>query len=109
MAWILVTVAGLLEIVWATAMKQSDGFTRLWPSVITIVTMLGSFGLLSIAMRSLPLGTAYMVWVGIGAVGAFIAGIILYGEALNPMRIAAAALIVLGMALMKLSTQGPVA
>ncbi|MBY6203081.1 multidrug efflux SMR transporter [Maritalea mobilis] len=109
MAWILVTVAGLLEIVWATSMKQSDGFTRLWPSVITIVTMLGSFGLLSIAMRSLPLGTAYMVWVGIGAVGAFIAGIILYGEALNPMRVAAAVLIVLGMALMKLSTQGPVA
>lgn len=106
MAWIYVTIAGVLEIVWATSMKQSDGFTRLWPSVITIVTMLGSFGLLSIAMRSLPLGTAYMVWVGIGAVGAFIAGVIIYGEALSPMRVAAAGLIIAGMALMKLSAQG---
>ncbi|WP_434288704.1 DMT family transporter [Celeribacter sp. SCSIO 80788] len=103
MAWILLTIAGLLEVVWATAMKSSNGFTVFWPSVVTVVTMLASFGLLSIAMKSLPLGTSYMVWVGIGAVGAFIAGIVLHGEALNLTRVAAAALIVAGMGLMKLS------
>ncbi|ATG49177.1 DMT family transporter [Celeribacter ethanolicus] len=103
MAWILLTIAGLLEVVWATAMKSSNGFTVFWPSVVTIVAMLASFGLLSIAMKSLPLGTSYMVWVGIGAIGAFIAGVVLHGEALNLTRIAAATLIVAGMGLMKLS------
>lgn len=97
------TIAGLLEVVWATAMKSSNGFTVFWPSVVTIVAMLASFGLLSIAMKSLPLGTSYMVWVGIGAIGAFIAGVVLHGEALNLTRIAAATLIVAGMGLMKLS------
>ncbi|PZX12685.1 DMT family transporter [Celeribacter halophilus] len=103
MAWVLLTVAGLLEVVWATAMKSSNGFSVFWPSVLTVVAMLASFGLLSIAMKSLPLGTSYMVWVGIGAIGAFIAGIILHGEALNLSRITAAALIVAGMGLMKIS------
>ncbi len=81
MAWILLFFAGLLEIVWAFAMKQSHGFTRLWPSVTTIGAMLGSFGLLALAMRSLPLGTAYMVWTGIGAIGAFALGVLVLGEA----------------------------
>lgn len=103
MAWILLTIAGLLEVVWATAMKASNGFTVFWPSVVTVVTMLASFGLLSVAMKSLPLGTSYMTWVGIGAIGAFIAGIVLYGEALSLTRVAAAGLILFGMALMKLS------
>ncbi|GHG78821.1 DMT family transporter [Pseudodonghicola xiamenensis] len=106
MAWILLGIAGLLEIVWASAMKSSNGFTLFWPSVVTVVAMLASFGLLSVAMRSLPLGTSYMIWVGIGAVGAFVAGIVLHGEAVNPLRIAAAGLIIVGMALMKLSSQG---
>ncbi len=104
MAWVLLTIAGLLEVVWASAMKSSNGFTVLGPSVVTIVTMLLSFGLLSIAMKSLPLGTSYMVWVGIGGIGAFIAGVVLHGEALSMMRVLAAALIVTGMGLMKLTS-----
>ena len=76
MAWIFLLVAGGLEVVWAYFMKESNGFSRLWPSVITIVAMIASFGLLSAAMRTLPLGTAYTIWTGIGAVGAFIVGIV---------------------------------
>ncbi|PSJ53181.1 quaternary ammonium compound efflux SMR transporter SugE [Kumtagia ephedrae] len=104
MAWIYLVAAGILEIVWAYTMKQSHGFTRLAPTVVTIVTMIGSFGLLSIAMRTLPLGTAYTIWTGIGAVGAFLVGIMVLGESANPMRIAAAALIVSGLVMMKLSS-----
>lgn len=104
MAWLLLTIAGLLEIVWAYFMKQADGFTRLVPSIITLVTMIASFGLLSISMRTLPLGTAYTVWTGIGAVGAFIVGIAVLGEQASAMRIIAASLIVGGLILMKLST-----
>lgn len=104
MPWVILVIAGLFEIVWATAMKQSAGFTRLWPSLLTGAAMLVSFGLLATAMRSLPLGTAYMVWTGIGAVGAFVAGIALFGEAVTPLRLVAAALIVGGLVLMKLST-----
>ena len=103
MPWILLVSAGVLEIVWAYFMKQSQGFTRLAPTAITIVTMIASFGLLSMAMRTLPLGTAYTIWTGIGAVGAFIVGVIVLGEALTPMRIAAATLIVSGLVMMKLS------
>lgn len=80
MAWILLVVAGLLEVVWAIGMKQSQGFTKLWPSVWTIDAMLASFGLLAVAMRTLPLGISYTVWVGIGAVGSVIAGAALFGE-----------------------------
>lgn len=101
MAWTLLLIAGILEIVWAFAMKQSEGFTRLVPSVVTVVAMLGSFALLSLSMRSLPLGTAYTVWTGIGAVGAFIAGIIFLGEPASATRILAAVLIVSGLILMK--------
>ena len=97
-------VAGLLEVVWAFAMKQSAGFTRLWPSVVTIVAMVLSFGLLSWSMRSLPLGTSYMVWTGIGAVGAFLVGIVALSESVSAMRIAAALMIAGGLVLMKLSS-----
>ncbi|MBB6014377.1 quaternary ammonium compound-resistance protein SugE [Aquamicrobium lusatiense] len=106
MAWIYLAVAGLLEIVWAFYMKKSEGFSLLTPSVITIIAMIASFALLSVSMRSLPLGTAYTVWTGIGAVGAFVVGIVVLGEAITPMRVAAAALIVSGLVLMKLSSSG---
>jgi len=104
MAWISLTLAGLLEVVWAFYMKQSHGFTRLIPSVITIVAMFASFGLLSFSMRSLPLGTAYTIWTGIGAVGAFVVGLMVLGEPANLMRIVAACLIVSGLILMKLAS-----
>lgn len=106
MAWIYLAVAGLLEIVWAFYMKKSEGFSLLTPSVITIIAMIASFALLSVSMRSLPLGTAYTVWTGIGAVGAFVVGIVVLGEAITPMRVAAAVLIVSGLVLMKLSSSG---
>lgn len=104
MAWIYLTAAGILEIVWAFAMKKSQGFTLLVPSVITLTTMIASFALLSWAMRSLPLGTAYSVWTGIGAAGTFVAGILFLGEAATPGRLLAAAMIVGGIVLMKLSS-----
>lgn len=104
MAWIYLAAAGILEIVWAYSMKQSEGFTKLVPSTITIVMMIGSFALLSVAMRTLPLGTAYTIWTGIGAVGAFLVGIMVLGEAVTMMRLAAAALIVSGLVMMKLAT-----
>lgn len=104
MAWIILIVAGLFEVVWAYFMKQSNGFTRLWPTVITFLTMFVSFGLLSVSMKTLPLGTAYAVWTGIGALGAFIVGIVALDESASPMRLAAAALIVAGLALMKISS-----
>lgn len=106
MAWIILIAAGLLEIVWAAAMKQSHGFTRLAPTLVMIVAMAGSVGLLSVSMRTLPLGTAYTIWTGIGAIGAFVVGIALLGEAASPARVAAAALIVSGLVLMKVSTPG---
>lgn len=87
-------------------MKQSHGFTRLWPSVVTVTAMLASFGLLSLSMRVLPLGTAYTMWTGIGAVGAFVAGAWLLAEPLTPMRLLAAVLIVGGLVLMKLAAPG---
>ncbi|KVR75734.1 quaternary ammonium compound efflux SMR transporter SugE [Burkholderia ubonensis] len=104
MAWVWLLIAGLLEVAWAAGMKSSEGFTRLWPSVFTIVTALASFGLLALAMRQLPLGTAYAVWTGIGAVGAFVFGIVMMGEALTVARIASASLIVAGLIGLKLSS-----
>jgi quaternary ammonium compound-resistance protein SugE len=104
MSWLLLVVAGIVEIVWAYAMKQSDGFTRIGPSVVTVIGMIASFGMLSLAMRSLPLGTAYTIWTGIGAVGAFLIGITLLGESASPLRIAAAVLTVSGLILMKRSS-----
>ena len=104
MAWVLLVAAGLLETVWAYTMKLSHGFTRPGASIVTIVAMLASFALLSISMKTLPLGTAYTVWTGIGAVGAFIVGIMALGEPVTFMRVLAAALIVSGLILMKVST-----
>ena len=104
MAWILLFIAGLLEVLWAYTMKSSHGFTRLVPTIVTFIAMAISFGLLSMAMKTLPLGTAYTVWTGIGAVGAFVVGIIVLGEQVTVMRVAAALLIVSGLVLMKLSS-----
>jgi quaternary ammonium compound-resistance protein SugE len=101
MAWTYLLMAGLLEVVWAFSMKQSQGFTQLGPSAVTAVAMAGSVVLLALAMRSLPLGTAYMIWTGIGAVGAFVVGVTVLGEALTLQRVIAAALIVAGMVTMK--------
>jgi quaternary ammonium compound-resistance protein SugE len=95
---------GVLEVVWAASMKASDGFTRLVPSTITVTTMIASFALLAWAMRTLPLGTAYAVWVGIGAIGAFAFGTIVLHEPATPMRLAAAVLIFAGIVTMKLAT-----
>lgn len=106
MAWVYLLIAGLLEIVWAYFMKQSDGFTRLWPSVATIGFMVVSFALLSLAMKSLPMGTAYVVWTGIGAVGAFAVGVIFLGEHLSPMRILAAVLVLAGLVIFRLAPGG---
>lgn len=103
MAWIFLLAAGLLEIVWAYSMKLSQGFTRPGASAVTILTMLASFALLSISMKTLPLGTAYTVWTGIGAVGAFVVGIAVLGEPLTATRVIAAMLIVSGLILMKVS------
>ena len=104
MAWVLLVIAGLLEVVWSYTMKLSEGFSKPIPTVITGVGLIGSLILLSMAMRTLPLGTAYTIWTGIGAIGAFIRGIVALGEAATPMRILAAALIVGGLLLMKLSS-----
>ena len=103
MAWIMVIVAGALEMVWSYSAKQADGFTKLGWGAATIVTSLASFFLLVFAMRSLPLGTAYAVWTGIGAVGSFAAGILLLGESSNIWRIASAALIVAGVVGLRLT------
>jgi quaternary ammonium compound-resistance protein SugE len=104
MSWIILVIAGLLEVVWAIGLKYTHGFTRLTPSVITLTAMIVSIVLLSWAMRSLPVGTAYAVWTGIGAVGAAITGILLLGESGSIERIARLALIVAGIIGLKLST-----
>jgi len=99
----LLIFAGLLEVVWAFSMKASEGFTRLGPTAVTLVAMVASIALLSASMRTLPLGTAYTVWTGIGAVGAFVVGIVVLGEPAGFLRLIAATLIVAGLALMKLA------
>ena len=104
MAWISLLFAGLFEVVWSFYMKQSHGFTRLAPSIITLITMLISFFLLAYSMKTLPLGVAYTIWTGIGAVGAFVLGIAVLGEHVSAMRIIVAAIILSGIVLMKLST-----
>ena len=104
MPWIILIIAGLLEIVWAAAMKQSHGLPRPLPTAIMLAGMVGSFWLLAVAMRQLPLGTAYMVWTGIGAIGSFLLGIALFGEAVSAGRLAAVALIGTGILVMKLSS-----
>lgn len=104
MAWIYLIFAGIFEIVWAYSMKVSDGFTRITPSIITIIFMILSFVLLAYAMKTLPLGTAYTIWTGIGAVGSFLVGIFILGEPASAMRMLAAVLIISGLVLMKVSS-----
>ena len=106
MAWVYLLIAGLFEIVWAYFMKQSEGFTRLWPSGATLAFMGVSFALLSLAMKSLPMGTAYVIWTGIGAVGAFIVGVVLLGESLTVLRVVAALLVVAGLVIFRLAPDG---
>lgn len=104
MAWLFLLVAGLLEILWASMMKLSQGFTRVGPTTVMLVAMIASYVALAGAMRHLPLGTAYTVWTGIGAVGAFVVGVVVLGEPLAPTRVVAAGLIVAGLILMKFSS-----
>jgi quaternary ammonium compound-resistance protein SugE len=102
MTWLILLVAGLLEVGWAIGLKYTDGFTRMWPSVGTLAAMAGSVSLLAIAMRSLPVGTAYAVWTGIGAVGTVALGIVLFGEPATVARLACIGLIVAGIGGLKL-------
>ena len=104
MAWILLILAGLLEVGWAIGLKYTDGFTRFWPTVWTALAMILSLALLGVAMKSLPVGTAYSVWVGVGAVGTVILGIILFGEPATPARLISVGLIVAGIIGLKLAT-----
>jgi len=101
MNWVILVVAGLFEIGWAIGLKYTDGFTRLWPTVATLLSMAISLGLLGIAMKSLPVGTAYAVWVGIGAVGTALAAVILLNEPFTPLRLAGIAAIVGGIVTLK--------
>lgn len=103
MAWAYLVIAGLLEVAWATTMKYSEGFTRFWPAVATVLLMLASFALLSQSMKSLPLGTAYGVWTGIGAVGSAVVGILLLGESRDAVRIFCILLILAGIIGLKLT------
>lgn len=103
MAWVILFIAGLFEIGWAIGLKYAEGFTRLWPSVGTILAMAISFWLLGVAMKTLPVGTAYSVWVGVGAVGTVILGIVLFGDPLNLGRVLSVALIIAGIVGLKLS------
>ena len=104
MAWAILIVAGLFEIAWAIGLKYTEGFTRPWPSVFTGTSMVVSVVLLGIAMKSLPVGTSYAVWVGVGAVGTAILGIVLFGESANAGRLLSLALIVAGIVGLKLAT-----
>lgn len=104
LAWFLLVLAGLFEVGWAAGLKYTEGFTRLWPSVGTGAALIISIGLLAAAVRSLPLGTAYAVWVGIGAVGTAIVGIVAFGESTSAARLVSLLLIVLGVAGLKFAT-----
>lgn len=104
MNWIILIIAGLFEVGWAVGLKYTEGFTRLWPTLGTIVSMIISLGLLGIAMKGLPLGTAYSIWVGVGAVGTVILGIVLLGESASVARMISVALIIAGIIGLKLST-----
>jgi len=103
MPWVYLVLAGLLEIVWAVGLKYTEGFSRLWPSVITGSAMTASVVLLAMAVKTLPIGTAYAIWTGIGAVGAVILGIVLFGDSASPLRLACVGLVVLGMVGLKLT------
>lgn len=104
MSWGILVLAGIFEIFWAIGLKYTDGFTKLIPSLFTIVAMLVSFWLLSLSLKTLPLGTAYAVWVGIGTIGTVIAGIMLFGDSINIIRIISIAFIILGIIGLKVTT-----
>jgi len=104
MAWILLVLAGLFEVGWAIGLKYTEGFTRFWPTVGTVAAMVVSLGLLGVAMKSLPVGTSYAIWVGVGAVGTAILGIVLLGESANAGRLVSLGLIVAGIVGLKLAT-----
>ncbi len=104
MAWLILVTAGLFEVGWAVGLKYTEGFSRFWPSLWTALSMLVSVWLLGLAMRELPVGTAYPVWVGVGAIGTVILGIILMGEAVNAVRLISVALIILGVVGLKISS-----
>jgi quaternary ammonium compound-resistance protein SugE len=106
MPWVWLIIAGILEVAWAVGLKYTDGFSRLWPTVATVVLMLGSFWCLAQAVRVLPLGTSYAIWTGIGAVGTAIAGIVLFKEPATAARLACIVLIVAGIAGLKLTLKG---
>lgn len=106
MVWVILVLAGLFEVGWAIGLKYTEGFTRLWPTVWTIASMAVSVGLLGVAMKDLPVGTAYSIWVGVGSVGTVILGIILFGEPVNLTRVLSIALIVAGIIGLKLATPG---
>lgn len=103
MAWTYLLIAGLLEIGWAVGLKTTDGFTRLWPSIATILTMSASFYFLALAVRSLPIGTSYAIWTGIGAVGTSILGMVLFAEGTSVARIACLTLVIMGIVGLKLA------
>lgn len=109
MAWLILIIAGLFEIVWAASLKSTQGFTRLWPSVLTIVAIAVSMYLLSIAVRTLPIGTAYAVWVGIGAAGTAIVGILVYKDPAGFARIIFLTLLVVAIVGLKLTAKAPTA
>ena len=104
MSWLVLVLAGLFEIGWAIGLKYTDGFTKLWPTLGTVASMIVSLGLLGMAMKTLPVGTAYAVWVGVGAVGTAILGIVLLGEPANAGRTVSLALIVAGIVGLKLAS-----
>jgi quaternary ammonium compound-resistance protein SugE len=104
MNWLILVFAGLFETAWAIGLKYTEGFTKLWPTLWTILAMIISLWLLGIAMKSLPVGTAYSIWVGVGAVGTVVLGIVLFGEPANAFRLISVALIIAGLVGLKLST-----
>jgi quaternary ammonium compound-resistance protein SugE len=104
MAWVILVVAGLFEVGWAVGLKYTEGFTRLWPTVWSAVSMIISLWLLGIAMKSLPVGTAYSIWVGVGAVGTVTLGVVLLGESASAPRIVSVGLIIAGLIGLKLAT-----
>ncbi|AKP58474.1 Putative multidrug resistance protein [Mycobacteroides abscessus subsp. abscessus] len=104
MVWLVLVFAGLLEVGWAIGLKYTEGFTRLWPTVGTVGSMVISIALLGIAMKSLPVGTAYAIWVGVGAVGTAVLGIVLFGDSANVWRLLSLGLIVAGIIGLKLAS-----